>query len=32
MMMADIMEGIVGPVDLHAEAKKHLETDPRRHR
>lgn len=25
MMMADIMEGIVGPVDLHAEAKKHLE-------
>ncbi|TVS83528.1 sulfotransferase family protein [Mycobacterium helveticum] len=25
MMMADIAEGIVGPVDLHAEAKKHLE-------
>jgi hypothetical protein len=25
MMMADIMDGIVGPVDLHAEAKKHLE-------
>ena len=25
MMMADIMEGIVGPVDLQAEAKKHLE-------
>jgi sulfotransferase family protein len=25
MMMADIMNGIVGPVDLHAEAKKHLE-------
>ena len=25
MMMADILEGIVGPVDLHAEAKKHLE-------
>ena len=25
MMMADISEGIVGPVDLHAEAKKHLE-------
>jgi hypothetical protein len=24
MMMADIMDGIVGPVDLHAEAKKHL--------
>jgi hypothetical protein len=24
-MMADIMDGIVGPVDLHAEAKKHLE-------
>ncbi len=25
MMMADIMDGIVGPVDLLAEAKKHLE-------
>lgn len=25
MMMADIADGIVGPVDLHAEAKKHLE-------
>jgi hypothetical protein len=25
MMMADIMDGVVGPVDLHAEAKKHLE-------
>ncbi len=25
MMMADIAEGMVGPVDLHAEAKKHLE-------
>ena len=25
MMMADIVDGIVGPVDLHAEAKKHLE-------
>jgi hypothetical protein len=25
MMMADIMDGIIGPVDLHAEAKKHLE-------
>ena len=25
MMMADIAEGIVGPVDLHAEAKMHLE-------
>lgn len=25
MMMADILDGIVGPVDLHAEAKKHLE-------
>jgi hypothetical protein len=25
MMMADIMDGIVGPVDLPAEAKKHLE-------
>ncbi|OBG31215.1 sulfotransferase [Mycobacterium sp. E3198] len=25
MMMADIMDGIVGPVDLHAETKKHLE-------
>jgi hypothetical protein len=25
MMMADIIDGIVGPVDLHAEAKKHLE-------
>jgi Sulfotransferase family len=25
MMMADIMDGIVGPVDLYAEAKKHLE-------
>ncbi len=25
MMMADIAEGIVGPVDVHAEAKKHLE-------
>lgn len=25
MMMADITDGIVGPVDLHAEAKKHLE-------
>lgn len=25
MMMADIMEGIVGPLDLHTEAKKHLE-------
>jgi len=25
MMMADIMDGIVGPVDLHAEAKKHLD-------
>jgi Sulfotransferase family len=25
MMMADIAEGIAGPVDLHAEAKKHLE-------
>jgi Sulfotransferase family len=25
MMMADITEGIVGPVDLHAEAKRHLE-------
>jgi hypothetical protein len=25
MMMADISEGIVGPVDLHAEAKKHLD-------
>ena len=25
MMMADIMEGIVGPIDLKAEAKKHLE-------
>ena len=25
MMMADIMDGIVGSVDLHAEAKKHLE-------
>jgi Sulfotransferase family len=25
MMMADIMDGIVGPVDLRAEAKKHLE-------
>jgi hypothetical protein len=23
--MADIAEGVVGPVDLHAEAKKHLE-------
>lgn len=25
MMMADIMDGIVGPVDLNAEAEKHLE-------
>ncbi|NVN48608.1 hypothetical protein HLY00_4767 [Mycolicibacterium hippocampi] len=25
MMMADILEGIVGPVDLHAAAKMHLE-------
>ena len=25
MMMADIMEGIVGPVDVHAAAKQHLE-------
>ncbi len=25
MMMTDIMDGIVGPVGLHAEAKKHLE-------
>jgi hypothetical protein len=25
MMMADILDGIVGPVDLYAEAKKHLE-------
>ena len=25
MMMVDIMDGIVGSVDLHAEAKKHLE-------
>ena len=25
MMMADIIDGIVGPVDLHAEAKMHLE-------
>ncbi len=25
MMMADIAEGMVGPVDLHAEAKMHLE-------
>jgi Sulfotransferase family len=25
MMMADIADGIVGPVDLHAEAKKHLD-------
>lgn len=25
MMMADITEGILGPVDLHAEAKRHLE-------
>jgi len=25
MMMADIMDGIVGPIDLHAEAAKHLE-------
>ena len=25
MMMADISEGIVGPIDLRAEAKKHLE-------
>ena len=25
MMMADIMEGIVGPIDLKAEAKMHLE-------
>ncbi|MBV9721330.1 MAG: sulfotransferase [Mycobacterium sp.] len=25
MMMADITEGMLGPVDLHAEAKKHLE-------
>ncbi len=25
MMMADIAEGILGPVDLHAEAKMHLE-------
>jgi hypothetical protein len=25
MMMADIMDGIVGPIDLKAEAKKHLD-------
>jgi hypothetical protein len=25
MMMADILEGIVGPIDLHAAAKMHLE-------
>jgi hypothetical protein len=25
MMMADILDGIVGPIDLHAEARKHLE-------
>ena len=25
MMMADIMEGIVGPIDLHKEARMHLE-------
>ena len=24
-MMADIMEGIVGPIDVHAAAKQHLE-------
>jgi hypothetical protein len=25
MMMADILDGIIGPIDLRAEAKKHLE-------
>ncbi len=32
MMMADILDGLVGPVDLRAAAKMHLETDPSRNR